>query len=52
MKHITVITFICMVVAVPAFAKSLKNEAEYKKEWCAKYNGEVDYKTHDKTTVD
>ena len=41
-----------MMVAVPAFAKSLKNEAEYKKEWCAKYNGEVDYKTHDKTTVD
>ena len=52
MKHITVITFICMMVAVPTFAKSLKNEAEYKKEWCAKYNGAVDYKTQDKTTVD
>ena len=41
-----------MMVAVPAFAKSLKNEAEYKKEWCAKYNGEVDYKTQETNTVD
>ena len=40
------------MVTVPAFAKSLKNEVEYKKEWCAKYNGEVDYKIRDKTTVD
>ncbi|MEK9628970.1 MAG: hypothetical protein VW455_08100 [Nitrospinota bacterium] len=27
-------------------------EADYKKDWCPKHNGEVDYQTHDKSTVD
>ena len=38
-----------MMLAAPAYAMS---EAEYQKQWCAKHNGEIDYKTQDKTTVD
>jgi hypothetical protein len=49
MKHIVLTTLILMMVAAPAYAKS---EAEYKKEWCAKHNGEIDYKTQENTTVD
>ena len=36
-------------MAASAYAMS---EAEYQKEWCAKHNGEIDYKTQEKTTVD
>ena len=38
-----------MMVAAPAYAKS---EAEYKKEWCAKHNGEINYKTQESSKVD
>lgn len=38
------------MVASPAFANS--NEAEYKKEWCAKHNGEIDYKLSNNSIVD
>jgi hypothetical protein len=49
MKNILFTFIFCTVVAASAYAMS---EAEYQKEWCAKHNGEIDYKTQDKTTVD
>ena len=49
MKHILFTFIFCTVVAASAYAMS---EGEYQKEWCAKHNGEIDYKTQDKTTVD
>ncbi len=38
------------MVGAPAFANS--NEAEYQKQWCAKHNGEINYKTSDESIVD
>jgi hypothetical protein len=52
MKRIVFTILISMMVAAPAYAKSFKNEAEYQKEWCAKHNGEIDYKVSDNTKVD
>lgn len=37
------------MVTAPTYANS---EAEHLKEWCAKHNGEINYKTQEKTTVD
>jgi len=50
MKRIVFTILVCMMGAAPVFANS--SEAEYQKEWCAKHNGEIDYKTQANTTVD
>ena len=53
MKRIAFTVLFCtIIVAAPAHAKSSKNEAEYQKEWCAKHNGEIDYKLSDNSKVD
>ena len=49
MRHITFTFLICTMMAAPSYAMS---EAEYKKEWCAKHNGEMNYKTQESSTVD
>ena len=51
MRHIAfTFTFIfCTIVAAPSYAMS---EAEYQKEWCAKHNGEINYKNQESSTVD
>ena len=42
MKHTAFTFLLCTMVVAPAFAKSA---AEYKKDWCPKHNGEIDYIT-------
>ncbi|MBT5469841.1 MAG: hypothetical protein HOK41_04500 [Nitrospina sp.] len=49
MKHIAFTFLFFTMIAAPAYAMS---EAEYQKEWCAKHNGEIDYKTQESSTVD
>ena len=45
-----IFTFLfCTMIATTTYAVS---EAEYQKEWCAKRNGEIDYKTQEGSTVD
>jgi hypothetical protein len=49
MKHIAFTFLFCTMVAAPAYSIS---EAEYQNDWCAKRNGEINYKTQDSSTVD
>ena len=44
--------FILIFLTQPVYAKELKHKATYQKEWCAKHNGEIDYKTQESSTVD
>jgi len=48
MRHIVFTILICLMVAVPASA----NIAKYQKEWCAKHNGEINYKLGNNSIVD
>ena len=52
MKRIAITVFICMMAGAMAFTNGFANEAEHKKEWCSKHNGEIDYKTGDNINVD
>ena len=44
--------FALIFLAQPAYAKRLKHEAVYQKEWCTKHNGAIDYKLNDNSKVD
>tara|TARA_Y100001934_G_C12317367_1_gene758230 strand:- start:564 stop:1154 length:591 start_codon:yes stop_codon:yes gene_type:complete len=44
--------FIFIISVAFGFANVFASEAEHKKEWCSKHNGEIDYKTRENFKVD
>lgn len=46
------LSFLCILLALPAMAKRLYPEATYQRMWCKKYNGIMEYKLADKARVD